>query len=426
MQTVEKVDVVVLGAGVVGTTTAYWLARRGLDVVTVDRQPKAGMETSFANGGQVSVSHAEPWANPSAPLKVLKWLMNPAAPLLFSPQLDPQQWRWIAGFFRECLPSRSAYNTKAIIDLATFSRDKLQQIRRETGIDYDQKTKGILHFYRDRKEYENAIPVAALMRDVGCDRNVLTRDEVLDLEPTLRAQGQDIVGGTYTAEDENGDAHKFTVNLAAITERLGGRFLYEYGIDGLETDGTRITGVVVTDQQTGRKRRIIAEEVVVCMGSYSAPFLRRYGIDLPIYPAKGYSITLPVTNPSAAPEVSLTDDQYKLVYSRLGDRLRVAGTAELAGYSTDIRPIRWQSIRDNVKGLFPEAGDYDQVEYWAGLRPTTPSNLPHIERRKYANLILNTGHGTLGWTMSCGSGWRVADMIRPEAADDWAPLMAAE
>jgi D-amino-acid dehydrogenase len=405
-------DALVLGAGVVGINSAYWLARAGKSVCVIDRQPAAGLETSFANGGQISVSHAEPWANPSAPLKVMKWLFDGNAPLLFRPRMDIHQWLWIARFMVDCLPHRADRHTTEIVKLATASRTLLRQIRDRERLDYDQRSLGILHFYRDDREFEAAIRVAELMCKHGCDRRVIPRDEVLQIEPAFADRRDAIVGATYTAEDESGDAMKYTQSLAEVCARMGVTFLYSSDVVALDAD--RAAGKINSIQvrSPAGYRTISGRDVVVSLGCYSAQFLRRYGVSLSIYPAKGYSVTIPVEANSRAPFVSLTDDQYKLVYSRLGERLRVAGTAELSGYALDLNRARCQAILDNIRNLFPHAGDFDKATFWTGLRPTTPSNLPYLGRtRAYRNLWLNTGHGTLGWTLGAGSGKKISDMI---------------
>lgn len=404
-------DVIVLGAGVVGVTTAYWNLRRGRSVCVIDRQPAPGLETSFANGGQVSVSHAEPWANPSAPLKILKWLFKSDAPLLFRPRFDIHQWLWIGKFLLDCLPRRTDRHTAEIVRLATQSRDLIRQIRADEGIHYDERCKGILHFYRDRREFEAAIPVAELMRRYGCDRRVIGVDEVVEIEPALADRRDEIAGATYTADDESGDAHKFTEELARVCKQMGAVFLFNHEVTALDAD--RSKGEVHAVEVSGPDgyRSLRARDVVVSLGCWSAPFLRRYGVRLNIYPAKGYSATIPIEGANGAPVTSLTDDENKLVYSNLGDRLRVAGTAELSGYARDLNHTRCQAILRNAQHLFPRAGNFERATFWAGLRPATPSNLPYIGRTRFRNLWLNTGHGTLGWTLGAGSGFRIADMI---------------
>lgn len=407
----SEFDAIVLGGGVVGINTAYWLLRAGKSVCVVDRQPAAGLETSFANGGQVSVSHAEPWANPSAPFKVLKWLLKGDAPLLFRPRLDVHQWLWLAKFLVDCLPHRADRHTAEIVTMATESRGLIQQIRSEEGFHYGERTKGILHFYRDKREFNAAIPVAELMRKYGCDRKVITADQVVEIEPAFAEKRHEIVGATYTAADESGDALKFTQALAQVCEKRGAAFLYSHDITALDAD--RHDGEVRSVEVCGPDgyRTLKARDIVVSMGCWSAPFLRPYGVRLNIYPAKGYSVTIPTNGSNTTPVTSLTDDEHKLVYSNLGGRLRVAGTAELSGYWRDLNMTRCQAIVQSVKNLFPRAGDFDRATFWTGLRPATPSNTPYVGRTRYRNLWLNTGHGTLGWTLGAGSGFRVANMI---------------
>ena len=407
----QPVDVVVAGGGIIGVSTAYWAARAGMSVVVCERRSACGLETSFANGGQISVSHAEPWANPGAPYKVLKWLFDDNAPLLFRPQLDWKQWRWIAGFLHQCLPHLSRQNTIDIIQLATYSRTLLQEVRSREKIEYSARQSGILHFYRSRKEFADAIPVAELMRGIGCDREVIDQDRILELEPAFRHSIGSIVGATYTATDESGDANAFTQGLAKAAERLGVTFLYDAELVGLMEDelGKSITGVTAIHK--GEYERIPAKHTVVSLGSYSADFVRPYGENLNIYPAKGYSVSIP-TNPGfSTPVTSLTDDEYKLVYSNLGTHLRVAGTAELSGYSRTLNKTRCEAIIDNVRRTFPEAGEFGAATFWTGLRPTTPSNLPYVRAAARQGLWLNTGHGTLGWTMGVGSGRLAIDLI---------------
>jgi D-amino-acid dehydrogenase len=412
--------VIVLGSGIIGTASAWFLHKEGHEVTVLDRQPGPAQETSFANGCQISVSHAEPWANPAAPFKILKWLGREDAPLLYRFRPEWLQWKWGLHFLRECTPARTAYNIRQIVAIAEYSRQTLQSVRADTGIEYDQVTRGILHFYTDRKEFEHSLPAAKLMRDLGCPRESIDANEVVKIEPALRAIRNKIVGGDFTASDESGDIYKFTSGLARKAEENGVDFRYNTTITRLLTEGSgtaaKITGVEVIDPH-GRHQVLRADAFVMAMGSFSVPLLKPLGIDLMIYPGKGYSATYRITNPDAAPTVSLTDDGYKLVVSRLGDRLRVAGTCELNGYSRELNTTRCEAITRRTQELFPNACDYDNPSYWAGLRPLTPSNVPYIGKTRFANLFLNTGHGTLGWTMGCGSGKAIAEIIsgrRPE------------
>ena len=409
-------NVIVLGAGVVGTATAWYLREAGHDVTVIERQPGPAQETSFANGCQISVSHAEPWATPAGLLKVVQALGREDAPLLFRLRADPLQWRWCLQFVRECTPSRVAANLRRIVAMADYSRRSLQALRAQTNIEYDALTRGILHFYTDEQEFERACRAAAAIRDLGCPRMTVDADEVVRIEPALASVRRQLVGGDFTASDESGDVYRFTSQLAARGAAAGIRFMYDTTVTRLLAEGGRVAGVEIIDAE-GRHRALRADAVVVALGSFSAALLAPLGIRLLIYPGKGYSATYPVLEPDAAPTVSLTDDGHKLVFSRLGARLRVAGTCELNGYTRELNPVRCDAITRRVRALFPGACDYDAAAYWAGLRPLTPSNVPYVGRTRFANLYLNTGHGTLGWTMGCGSGRAIADIVsgrRPE------------
>jgi len=401
--------ILVLGAGVVGTTTAWYLQKQGHQVTVVDRQNQAGLETSYANGGQISVSHAEPWANPSAPLKVMKWLFQPDAPLLFRPRLDPAQWRWALSFLGQCTSARAAHNIRQMVNLGTYSRSQLQALRKEAGIEYNHLEKGILHFYTNPAEFDGAMEPTRIMQDLGCDRQIIDADRAVELEPALKPIRNRIAGATYTSEDESGDARMFTQNLAKRCAEAGVEFRYGTEILGFERAGERVLGIQTL--RDGHHETLRADAYVLSMGSFSAALASQLGIVLNIYPAKGYSITVPVKNEEAAFNVSLTDDEYKLVYSRLGDRMRVAGTAELNGYRRKLNYTRCRAIVRRTAEVMPEAGYWDQAEFWTGLRPATPSNVPYIGKSHFANLYLNTGHGTLGWTHSCGSAAALADII---------------
>ncbi|KAF0814927.1 D-amino acid dehydrogenase [Andreprevotia sp. IGB-42] len=400
---------IVLGAGVIGVTSAWFLSLAGHDVTVIERAPEAARETSFANGGQISVCHAEPWANPKAPWKILQWLGEEDAPLLFRLRADPALWRWGWRFLRECTAARAQANLQHLVRLGLYSRSQLQLLRAETGIHYDERSEGILHFYTSEAEFAAAIPAAALMRDTGLDRQIRTAAECLAIEPALAGSRQRIVGGTYTPSDESGDARRFTNELVRLCEARGVRFRYDCTIDGFAAAGGQIEAVQVRSGQGSE--RLPADAFLVCLGSYSAQHLCALGIRLDLYPAKGYSATIPLAAGDVAPTVSLTDDGYKLVFSRLGERLRVAGMAEFNGYNLELNPVRCNALIQRTRTLFPQIEGYAQAEFWTGLRPATPGNLPYIGRTRYPNLYLNTGHGTLGWTESCGSGHAIADLI---------------
>ncbi len=398
--------VVVLGAGVVGTAAAWFLSKRGHEVTVIEREPAAGLETSFANGGQVSPCHAEPWANPGTPLQAAKWMFRADAPLVFKWwRYDPTLWAWLIRFLANCTPGRTRINTDRTLRVAIYSRDCLQALRAETGISYDEKTLGILHVYRNPKTFEHAQGASALMASLGLKRDVKTVAEAIAIEPALAGVANQLAGAIFTPDDESGDAHKFTQRLAALAEKKGVLFCFNTAITGFKRDGDRVTAIVTN------RGEVTGDAYLMAMGSWSTPWARQLGLHLPVYPAKGYSATLPVTDPSKAPSVSITDDEHKMVYSRLGDRLRCAGTAELAGWNDAMTPVRSAAIVKNAKALFPGAGDFDSAELWCGLRPTTPDSVPLLGKTPLKNFYLDTGHGTLGWTMSCGSGKAVADLI---------------
>jgi D-amino-acid dehydrogenase len=406
--------VLVLGSGLLGVSSAYYLSQLGHQVTVVDRQASPAAETSFANGGQISVSHAEPWANPSAPLKVLQWLGKEDAPLLFRLRADMRQWLWGLQFMRECTPARTRHNIEQIVRLGTYSRDMLQALRRETGLSYDQRTQGILHFYTSKIEFDGALKPAEQMRGLGCERQVISAEEAIKIEPALAHIRSQLAGATYTAEDESGDANRFARELVKLCEAAGVKFLMSHTVTALRDAGGRIDHVEATDSE-GRFQRLRADSFVLAMGSLSPLYAAPLGIRLPIYPAKGYSVTMPVKDASMAHQVSLTDDEFKLVFSRLtgpnGDRLRIEGTAEFNGYDRDLNRTRCEAIVRRVEQLFPGAGDTTQASFWTGLRPATPSNVPLIGKTKLPNLYLNTGHGTLGWTHACGSGKSIARIV---------------
>jgi D-amino-acid dehydrogenase len=410
--------VLVLGAGLLGVTSAYYLLQQGHEVTVVDREATPAAETSFANGGQISVCHAEPWANPGAPLQLLRWLGREDAPLLFRLRADTRQWLWGLQFLRECTPARSRHNLEQLLRLGTFSREQLGTLRAATGIEYAQRTQGILHFYTSQSTFDSAQATTARMRELGMDRRVLTPLEAVQIEPALRASQAQLVGATYTAQDESGDAHRFTVALAELCQTQGARFRMNHTVTALRAVGGDLDHVEVTDTQ-GRFQRLRADAYVLALGSFSPLLAAPLGLRLPIYPAKGYSVTLPVLDAARAFEVSLIDDEYKLVFSRLDDSLRIAGTAEFNGYERQLNLVRCQAIVRRFAQLFPGAGDTTQPQFWCGLRPSTPSNVPLIGRTRLPRLFLNTGHGTLGWTHACGSGQSIARIVsglKPEVA----------
>lgn len=405
-------SITVLGAGVVGITSAWYLAAEGYEVTVIDRQMAPAQETSFANGGQISVSHAEPWANPAAFWRILKWLGREDAPLLWRLRADFDQWLWGVQFLRECTAAKTRTNIQSIVQLGLISRRELGTLREALALDYDQLTRGILHIYADQREFDHALLQATLMREFGCDRVPKTQIECELIEPAIKQSTMSIIGGTYTADDESGDAQKFTELLAQQAAARGVHFRFGETVTALQRNGERITGVTLA---TGEM--VASDATVLALGSYSPLLLRPLGIRLPIYPGKGYSATFALpdgTLPSEIPTVSLTDDGAKIVFSRLGKRLRVAGTAEFSGYDLALNPIRCAAMVKRACRLFPALSSVRDIEYWAGLRPVTPSNVPLISDMRSAGLAglwLNTGHGTLGWTLACGSARLLADLI---------------
>jgi D-amino-acid dehydrogenase len=416
-----RMKILVLGAGVIGVTSAWYLRRAGHEVTVIERCAAVAEETSHANGGQISASHAEPWANPHVLPQMLAWLGQEDAPLLF--RLRPRDLpllQWSLSFLGNCLPARTHANTRAIVRLALESRRQLQILRQQLsaaeGADfnqaYDGLQKGILHLYTDRKSFAHAVHAARLMQRYGLAREPVDAQTCVDIEPALAPFRERLAGGDYTPEDESGDACRFTQALAARAAACGVEFHFNAPIARLDLRAHRVEGVFLQDG-----RRFPAEAVVLALGSYSAPFLRPYGIRLPVYPAKGYSATLNLEPGTPAPCVSLTDDSRKLVFSRLGDRLRVAGTAEFNGYDLALNPPRCQALLARTRELFPELRFFGDPQFWCGLRPATPSNVPLIGQGKFPGLWLNTGHGTLGWTLACGSAAALTTLIAGQPPD---------
>ena len=402
---------IVVGAGVVGMTTAWFLAKRGHQVEVIDRDSGSGLGTSYANGGQISVSQAEPWSNPGAPLKILKWLGREDAPLLFRMRADLKQWSWGLRFLFECLQSRTRHNMLDILRLGIYSRQCLQELRQSEELEYHQVTKGILQIHTDESEFTAANLRLATLLEYGLDMSVCSTDELIRIEPALRQSTLPIVGATYAADDESGDAHLFTRQLEeACKRRHDVTFSYDTKVIGFVGSNDSIGGLRTIDKN-GEITLKTADAYVIATGSVTDALLRPIGLRVPIFPVKGYSLTVPVVDPSLAPEVCITDENGKVAMSRLGSFLRLAGTAELNGYDVSINEARCTGILNRVKKLFPYGMDYENARKWAGLRPMTPSSVPLIGRTGFGNLFLNAGHGTLGWTLSCGSGAAIADMV---------------
>lgn len=423
---------IVLGAGIIGISTAWHLLERGHDVTVVDRQPGAALETSFANAAQISVSYCEPWANRDAPAKMLKWLLRNDAPLLFRPTLDWQQWRWGLQFLGQCNDRAFERNLQQLVALGAYSHAALKEVVQTTGIEYNRLERGIAHYYTDQKSFDAAGDAAALMRKYGVSRRVVSRDELLAIEPAFRSFAHRIVGGTFTASDESGDARVFTQELAQRCEARGVRFLYGHDVMRMDKAGGAIESVAVRSRATGVQCTLPADAFIVACGSFTAPLLRTVGVDLPIYPGKGYSATFRIRQPGLAPFVSTIDDEVKCAISRLGDDLRVAGTIEVSGYNatldTTLARARCAMLARRIEEVLPGVCDTrsedegGEPRYWTGLRPATPTNIPYIGRTRVGKLWVNAGHGTLGWTHGAGSGKAMAALVsgrRPDTGFDF-------
>jgi len=396
--------VIVLGAGIVGVTSAYQLAKAGHTVTVVDRQKGPALETSFANAGEVSFGYCSPWAAPGIPMKALKWLLMEHAPLILRPKIDRAMLSWLVKMLSNCTSERYAINKSRMLRLADYSRISMAALRKETAIEYDQRMQGTLQLFRTQAQLDaSGKDVKALAAD-GIPYEVLDRDACVRAEPALAHVREKIVGGLLTPKDETGDCFKFTSALAKKAEPLGVRFSWGAEIRGLDIEAGRVHGVV-TNWET-----VPADAVVVALGSYSPLLLKRHGIKLPVYPVKGYSLTIPMTDPTRAPESTIMDETYKIAITRLGDRIRVGGMAEISGYTNDLGLARRRTLEHSVMDLFP-GGDPKEATFWSGLRPMTPDGTPVIGPTRIAGLFLNTGHGTLGWTMSSGSARVIADLV---------------
>jgi D-amino-acid dehydrogenase len=406
--------IVVLGAGVVGVTAAWYLASDGHEVTVVERQSGPALETSLANGGQISAAHAEPWANPGTPLKILKWLGRADAPMRFRPTGQWRQWRWGLQFLRECLPERTRANTIQCRNLARYSQECLRSLRAGTGLEYDQQERGILQFYTDAKEFDLAAATTERLRDHGGELAVKSVDECVAIESALAQCRTRIAGGVFAPSDESGDAHVFTRELARLCAARGVAFRWGVAVESLAVDGITVRGVrcrTGAEREARRREVIEGDAYVMALGSYSPLMLAPIGVSSKIYPVKGYSVTIAIGGHRGAPTVSLTDVERKLVLSRLGTHLRVAGTAEVSGYGGEIDRARCDALVERTFDLFPDAGERASATFWTGLRPATPSNVPEVGATRYRNLFVDTGHGTLGWTLACGSGRALADLI---------------
>lgn len=396
--------VTILGAGVIGVTSAYYLAKAGHEVTVLDRQPGPALETSFANAGEVSFGYCSPWAAPGIPQKALKWIFMEHAPLILRPKLDMAMISWMLQMLRNCTSDRYALNKSRMLRLADYARLALAEVRAETNVDYDQRMQGTLQLFRTQAQLDaSAKDVKALAAD-GIPFEVLDPAGCIRVEPALAHVREKIVGGLLTPKDETGDCFKFTNILSDKATAMGVRFEWGVNIKALDVQGGEVKGVI-TDRGL-----VSSDAVVVALGSYSPLLVNPHGIRLPVYPVKGYSLTIPIVDESRAPESTVMDETYKIAITRLGDRIRVGGMAEISGYTNDLGQARRRTLEHSVTDLFP-GGDVSKADFWSGLRPMTPDGTPVIGATKVRNLYLNTGHGTLGWTMSCGSAKVLADIV---------------
>ena len=396
--------VVILGSGVIGVTSAYYLAKAGHQVTVLERQSGPALETSFANAGQISPGYASPWAAPGIPLKALKWMFEEHAPLAIRPDGSLQQLRWMWQMLRNCSADRYAVNKERMVRLAEYSRDCLRQLRADTGIAYEGRQQGTLQLFRTQEQLDGAAKDIAVLRQTGVPFELLSREHLALAEPGLAKVSHKLTGGLRLPNDETGDCQLFTTRLAQMAQELGVQFRYGVDITALNVVGGEVDGVVCG------KELVTADAYVVALGSFSTKFLSRL-MDIPVYPLKGYSITVPIVNAEAAPVSTILDETYKIAVTRFDDRIRVGGMAEVVGYNLQLNPKRRATLEMVVNDLFPGAGNTAQASFWTGLRPMTPDGTPIVGATPVSKLFLNTGHGTLGWTMSCGSGQLLADLI---------------
>lgn len=394
--------VVILGSGVIGVTSAYYLAQAGHDVTVLDRQPGPALETSFANAGQISPGYASPWAAPGIPLKAMKWMLQRHAPLSITPDGTLFQLQWMWQMLQNCTAERYAVNKERMVRLAEYSRDCFKTLRAATGIAYEGRQQGTTQLFRTQKQLDDAAKDIAVLEETGVAYELLSREQLVGAEPGL--DQNKLVGGLRLPNDETGDCQMFTTGLTAMAEKLGVKFRYGVDITGLISSGEDIKGV-----QCGAEV-VTADSYVVALGSYSTGLLKNL-VDIPVYPLKGYSITVPIVNAAAAPVSTILDETYKIAVTRFDDRIRVGGMAEIAGFDTRLNPRRRETLEMVVNDLFPGAGDTASASFWTGLRPMTPDGTPIVGRTALRNLFVNTGHGTLGWTMSCGSAQLLSDII---------------
>ncbi|TCS50617.1 D-amino acid dehydrogenase [Primorskyibacter sedentarius] len=408
--------VIVMGAGVIGVTTAYYLAKAGAEVTVLDRQPGPGLETSYANAGELSYGMTSPWAAPGIPMKAVKWLFMKRRPLFIWPLISPTMWAWSVQMIRNCNEESYRTNKSRMVRVSNYSRDVMPDLIAETGIEYEGRAQGTLQLFRNEKQLKGSKADQEILAEYDSPFELLDRDGCIAVEPALAQVREKFVGGLRLTADRTGDCRLFTIALAEKCAEMGVEFQYGQSIREILVENGKVAGV-----RTEIAGTMTADAYVCALGSYGTRLLKQIGVRIPVYPVKGYSVTLPVTEDTLAPQSTIMDETHKVAITRLGDRIRVAGTAEIAGYSNRLGPHATDTVRHVIGDLFPGGGDISKAEGWTGLRPMTPDGTPVLGQSRYDNLFLNTGHGTLGWTMACGSGRAVADVVlgrKPEISFD--------
>ena len=406
--------VIVLGSGVIGVASAYYLAQQGATVTVLDRQSGPAEETSFGNAGQISPGYSTPWAAPGIPFKAVKWMFQHHAPLAIN--IDGSMWQlnWMAQMLKNCNPNSYAINKERMTRVAEYSRDCLRELRKETGISYEHRSKGTLQVFRNEAQLDAVQRDIQVLKECGVDYELLLKDELAKVEPALEHAKDKLVGGLHLPNDETGDCYMFTNALADLAKGLGVDFKFNQNVEKLVVEGDEIKGVVVDGKV------LTADRYVLAFGSYSRDFLKPLNFNLPVYPVKGYSLTIPIVDPAFAPQSTVLDETYKIAITRFDQRIRVGGMAELSGFNHGLNTDRRATLEMVTQDLFP-GGDLAQASFWTGLRPMTPDSTPIIGATGYKNLFLNTGHGTLGWTMACGSGKLISDLVmnhKPDISTD--------
>ena len=402
--------VIVLGSGVIGVASAYYLAKQGATVTVLDRQPGPAEETSFGNAGQISPGYSTPWAAPGIPFKAVKWMFQHHAPLAINMDGSMWQLQWMAQMLKNCNPQSYAINKERMTRVAEYSRDCLRELRKDTGIHYENRAKGTLQVFRNEAQLEAVQRDIQVLKECGVDYELLLKEDLAKVEPALAYAQDKLVGGLHLPNDETGDCYLFTNALADLAKGLGVDFKFNQKVEKLVVEGDEIKGVVVDGQV------LTADRYVLAFGSYSRDLLKPLHLDLPVYPVKGYSLTIPIVDPAFAPQSTVLDETYKIAITRFDERIRVGGMAELSGFSHALNENRRATLQMVTQDLFP-GGDMAQASFWTGLRPMTPDSTPIIGATRFKNLFLNTGHGTLGWTMACGSGKLISDLVLNHTSD---------